>query len=186
MDVSTAGLAGSPNLPACGDWYGEQTLDVEAIHSMAPAAKVVYSGGNSCFDHALLRALHKIVDNNMAQAISNSWGSLGETTDPTTISAYDQLFVQAGLKGIGIYYSSGDDGDDVVATGSRQVDFPASDPFVTAVGGTSLGVGASNNYVFETGWGTTKSVLSLNNHWRPHTPGFFLYGGGGGTSQVFG
>src|SRR5262249_37749228 len=95
VDVSPAGLSGAANAPACGDWYGEQTLDVEAIHAMAPGAKVIYSGAKSCFDTPLLNAMHKIVDNDMAQAVSNSWGGVGETTDPTVISAYDQLFLHA-------------------------------------------------------------------------------------------
>jgi subtilase family serine protease len=184
VDASPAGLSGKPNQNACGDWYGEQTLDLEAIHAMAPAARVVYVGGKSCFDNPLLNALHTIVDNNMAQAISNSWGGIGETTDPTVISAYNHLFTQAALKGIGIYYSSGDNGDEVDTTGSRQADFPADDPFVTAVGGTSLAVGQGNQRLFETGWGTGKSTLT-NGKWKPKPPGAWLYGGGGGTSTVF-
>jgi subtilase family serine protease len=158
-DISPAGLTASQNSKACGDWYGEQSLDLQAIHTMAPAANVVYSGAKNCFDNALLNALHAVVDTNRAQIISNSWGNLGEVTDPSTIDAYDQLFVQAGLKGIGIYYSSGDNGDEVSTLGSRQADFPGDDPFVTAVGGTSLGVGSQNQRLFETGWGTGKSFL---------------------------
>ena len=39
-----------------------------------------------------------------------------------------------------------------------QADWPASSPWVTAVGGTSIGVGAGNSYLLETGWGTRRSV----------------------------
>ena len=55
-----------------------------------------------------------------------------------------QTFVQAALEGIGVFFSSGDDGDDSLDTadGSPAVDFPASHPLVTAVGGTRLAVGA--------------------------------------------
>ncbi|MDR2997137.1 MAG: hypothetical protein LBU78_03350, partial [Microbacterium sp.] len=40
----------------CGmpGWYGEETLDVEAVHAMAPAAKVRYYAGKSCLDADLL------------------------------------------------------------------------------------------------------------------------------------
>ncbi len=48
-------------------------------------------------------------------------------------------------------FSSGDSGDESAATGTRQVDYPASDPYVTAVGGTALAVGANNSYSFEQG-----------------------------------
>jgi subtilase family serine protease len=52
---------------------------------------------------------------------------------------------------------------------------------VTAVGGTTLGIGATGQRVVETGWETTKSVLT-NGTWGPAT---FLYGSGGGTSTLF-
>ena len=55
---------------------------------------------------------------------------------------------------------------------------------MTSVGGTSLGVGAQGEYLFETGWGTT--TASVGRHgWTPAPPGPFPYGGGGGTSGMF-
>jgi len=73
-----------------------------------------------------------------------------------TFRAYDDLFVKAASVGIAMLFSSGDAGDDSgdTADGSAAIDFPSSDPLVTAVGGTSLGVGAANDYQFETGWAT--------------------------------
>ena len=43
----------------CGGngWYGEQALDVEAVHGMAPAANVLYYGAASCNDDDLLAQL---------------------------------------------------------------------------------------------------------------------------------
>src|SRR5450759_1698211 len=84
--------------------------------------------------------------------------------------------------GISVLSSSGDSGDEIANTGSRQVDWSASDPFVTAVGGTSLAVGRNTDYLFEQGWGTGRSNL-VNVLWDPTTPSY-LYGGGG-TSQLF-
>jgi subtilase family serine protease len=55
---------------------------------------------------------------------------------------------------------------------------------VTAVGGTSLGVGADGSTVLQTGWETGKSVLS-DGTYTPAAPGAFLYGSGGGTSTLF-
>ena len=173
----------------CGEqgWYGEETLDVEAVHSMAPAANVLYVAGRSCDDPDLIAALNKIVDKHLAQIISNSWGGVGEP-DPVTqaalLQAYQQTFTQAVLEGIGVFFSSGDSGDEVDNSGSRVVDFPSSDPWVTAVGGTSLAVGKSDNYQFETGWGTSKSILT-DGAWAPAPPGNHVYGAGGGTSQLF-
>ncbi len=167
-------------------WYGEETLDVEAVHSMAPGANVVYVAGRSCTDQDLLVALNTVVDGHLAQIVTNSWGDIGEDVPTAILKAYQQVFFQAVIEGIGMYFSSGDDGDDSTATadGSTAVDFPASNPLVTAVGGTSLGVTKNNGYDFETGWGTGKSTLT-NNQWSPAPPGAFLYGAGGGTSQLF-
>jgi subtilase family serine protease len=166
-------------------WYGEETLDVEAVHAMAPGAGVVYAGGVDCNDESLIDAVNRIVDGNRAQIISNSYGDIGDSQPLAVTKAWEDTFRQAAAEGIGVYFSSGDDGDEIVDTGGiRTTDYPASDPYVTAVGGTSLGVGRSNDYQFETGWGTTNSTLT-DGKWDPTPPGDYLYGGGGGTSLNF-
>jgi subtilase family serine protease len=96
------------------------------------------------------------------------------------------------LEGIGVFFSSGDDGDeslddaDTNPRGGPDVDYPASDPLVTAVGGTSLAVNKNNGYQFETGWATGSSNLAADGRsWDPPFPGEFWYGGGGGVSSIF-
>lgn len=170
----------------CGasGWFVEESLDVEAVHSMAPGANVLFVGGRSCFDGDLWAAVNRIVAHKLATVISNSYGDLGENLPAGDIQAAHQVFEQAAIEGIGVYFSSGDLGDNVAVSGTRSVNYPASDPLVTAVGGTSLAVGASNTYLFETGWGTGRSLIS-NGTWSPAPPGAFMYGSGGGTSRVF-
>jgi subtilase family serine protease len=174
----------------CGEqgWYGEETLDVEAVHAMAPGANVLYVAGRSCDDPDLLKALNTIVSTRKADIITNSWGDTGEDVPADTLQAYTATFVQAALEGIGVFFSSGDDGDDSgdTADGSAVVDFPASHPLVTAVGGTALGVTANSGYGFETGWATGTTGLSADGKsWDPPFPGNWLYGGGGGVSSLF-
>jgi subtilase family serine protease len=178
--------SGSANDPCGGanGWYGEETLDVEAVHAMAPGASVLYSGAADCHDQSLLSALSKVIDDGSAQIVSNSYGNLGEDVSQKEAAAEDSVYKQAAAEGIGLYFSSGDDGDEAAIIGQPQADFPATDPWVTAVGGTSLAVGAADNYLFETGWGTGKSVLG-DGAWSPDPPGDFLYGSGGGTSKLF-
>jgi subtilase family serine protease len=171
----------------CGDpagWYGEETLDVEAVHALAPGASIVYSGAADCGDQALLDAVTKVLDDGKAQIITNSYGSLGEADSSRETDAEDSIYQQAAAQGVGLYFSSGDDGDEAANLDHAEADFPATDPWVTGVGGTSLAVGAENNYVFETGWGTNKSTLT-DGAWSPEPPGDFLYGAGGGTSTLF-
>ena len=164
-------------------WYGEETLDVEAVHAMAPAANILYVGAQSCSDPDLNAAVNTVVDNSLAQVITNSYGDVGEPTSLADVAEQHQSFIQAAAQGISVLFSSGDSGDEIASTGSRQVDWSASDPFVTAVGGTALAVGQNQNYLFEQGWGTGKSVLT-SGAWAPLPPAY-VYGGGGGTSALF-
>jgi subtilase family serine protease len=169
---------------AAAGWYGEETLDVEAVHAVAPDAKVTYVGAASCMDNDLLDSLSKVVDNHLADIVSNSWGDVEANETPDLQAAYDQVFQLGAVQGIGFYFSSGDNGDNVAATGTKQVDVPANSAWVTAVGGTSLAVGKDNNYLWETGWGTEKATLSANGKSWTGFPGAFTSGAGGGTSKT--
>jgi subtilase family serine protease len=176
---------GGPDQCDAQGWYGEETLDVEAVHAMAPGAHVLFVGGADCLDESLIDAVNKIVDGGLAQIVSNSYGNLGETGEDAGLrQAWNDTFRQAALEGIGMYFSSGDSGDEVDNLGHAEADFPASHPLVTAVGGTSLGVSSSDGYLFETGWGTTSSTLT-NGAWDPAPPGDHIYGSGGGTSLFY-
>ncbi|MGW2930368.1 S53 family peptidase [Streptomyces sp. NPDC001156] len=165
-------------------WYGEESLDVEAVHAVAPNANVTYVGAASCFDDDLLDSLGKIVDNHLADIVSNSWGDIEANQTPDLAAAYDQVFQLGAVEGIGFYFSSGDDGDQVANTGTKQVDTPANSAWVTAVGGTSLAVGRDNQYLWETGWGTEKATLSADGKSWTNFPGAFTSGAGGGTSKT--
>ena len=181
----------------CGGngWYGEQTLDIEAVHAMAPGARVLYYGAASCFDDDLLASMAHAVSDNKASIVTNSWG---ETTfvvidgityaviDQGLIDAYEAVLKQGAVQGIGFYFSSGDNGDELAAWGFLHPDWPAGDPWLTAVGGTSLAIDSHDNRMFETGWGTDKYTLSADGtSWTPIAADPFLYGAGGGYSQIF-
>ncbi|MET8446402.1 S53 family peptidase [Streptomyces sp. NPDC005209] len=170
----------------CGaaGWYGEETLDVEAVHAVAPAADITYVGAASCYDDDLLDSLSKIVDNHLADIVSNSWGDIEANQTPDLAAAYDQVFQLGAVEGIGFYFSSGDNGDEVANTGTKQVDTPANSAWVTAVGGTSLAVGKDDKYQWETGWGTEKATLSADGKSWTGFPGAFTSGAGGGTSKT--
>jgi subtilase family serine protease len=164
-------------------WYGEESLDVEAVHGMAPAANVVYVGAPNNFQD-LDAALNFVVDRHLAQIVTNSYGFRTELLPRGYILPYEETILQGAAEGIGIYFSSGDDNDESQVVGYVTADWPASSPWVTAAGGTSLAVGASNNYLFETGWGTTNSNWT-GSDWDPTPPGDWLYGSGGGVSRLF-
>ena len=170
----------------CGEngWYGEETLDVEAVHAMAQGAKIRYYGAASCYDSDFLDTLAKVNDDDAAQIVTNSWDGTEVGQKSTTTAAYQEIFLQGAAEGISYMFSSGDDGDELESTGTRQADYPASDPYATAVGGTTTAINAAGALAWQTGWGTLKYSLSSDGtSWDPLG---FLYGSGGGASTLFG
>jgi subtilase family serine protease len=95
----------------------------------------------------------------------------------------EDTLIQAAAEGIGVYFSSGDDGDETDNFGYATTEWPASSPWVTAVGGTSLGIDAANRRVLETGWGTSNYACDTSKQVCARTS--WLYGAGGGVSQLF-
>jgi subtilase family serine protease len=176
----------------CGaqGWYGEEALDVESVHGQAPDANVRFVGAASCSDADLANALAYTVNNHVASIVSNSYG---DTADGATLkTVYETIFKAGAAQGMGFFFSSGDNGYESPAEnpgGSDriQVDYPTSSPWVTSVGGTSLAIGKSGNYEFETSWGTLLDPLAKNGKsWQFTPPGkfpaFFDGAGGGGVS----
>jgi subtilase family serine protease len=173
-------VLGGANLQNPQDWFGEETLDVEAVHAMAPGASIVMQGALSDENVDLERAQNQVVSKDEAQIISNSYGGTTDSTNTTS----DGYWQEAAAQGIGVYFSSGDDGDQTSGgadPADRAVDSGANSPYVTAVGGTTLAVGAHDNYEFETYWGSDSATLT-NGAWGASS---YLYGGGGGTSEVY-
>jgi hypothetical protein len=58
-----------------------------------------------------------------------------------------------------VLFSSGDDGDEFTTVGVVSPDYPASSPWVTSVGGTSLAVGGNGRQTGQWGWSTARSFL---------------------------
>ena len=140
----------------------EEALDIEAVHAMAPDAKIRFYAAADCFDTSLIDDLSRIVTENKVQVVSNSWGGAAEGVSAGSIPAYEQVFMQGALQGISFMFSSGDSGDELAATGLKQTDYPTSDNYVTSVGGTSTAIDGNGNLAWQTGWGTNKFALSAD------------------------
>jgi subtilase family serine protease len=195
----SAQMAPGTAQPPDTGWYDEQSLDVEAAHAMAPGAKIVYVGSQSSDDQDIVAALNLIITQRLANIVSNSYGS-PELAEPQNYVVWENIAQQAGLKGVGLYFSSGDDGDEAANLGFVSADFPASLATVTAVGGTSLALGSMGEIVFETGWESGRSAFQVPMGdggadagpsdagvavWDPPAPGAFRFGSGGGRSAIF-
>ena len=184
VQVVPPGIYRHPNNPAHdpSGWYGEETLDVEAVHGIAPAAKIVFVGAPNNYQD-LDAAMNHVVDRQLAQIVTNSYGFSTELLPPGYVKPFNDTLIQAAAEGIGVYFSSGDYGDETANFGFATTNWPASSPWVTAVGGTSLGIGQDNSRVLETGWGT--SSYSCNQSTLKCTRSSWIYGAGGGVSQLF-
>jgi subtilase family serine protease len=180
---------GYSDIDLCGPqgWYGEETLDVEAVHNLAPGAKVVYVAGSNCLE-GLDDAWASSIDNHVADVITNSWtDGVDDLADlgQTYVDFYREFSVEAALTGITVSFSSGDDGDHTAGgtdLAAKTVEFPADLPYVTGVGGTSLEVGRHGQWRGEYGWQTAYAELQ-DGSWGPSV---YSSGGGGGASQLFG
>jgi subtilase family serine protease len=196
QDLASTFTDTAPNKCDAAGWYGEQTLDVESVHGMAPGANVVYVGAASCTDQDLGDALALIVDNHLASIVSDSWGEPADGA--SEVPVYEEIFQAGAAEGIGFFFSSGDSGyenpSEDPGSDMQQADFPPESPYVTSVGGTSLAIGRHNNYEFETSWGTlldplASGISSRHRSWQSTPPGAYPDGyagsGGGGVSFDF-
>jgi subtilase family serine protease len=137
----------------------EVTLDIDAVDVYAPKAKqVVYEAPNT--DTAWVDEWSKMASDDRVNVISNSW-LLGESCESQPISSTHDSTNQMVSEGITILSASGDwgghgcdyNGDNSTVT----VDYPASDPNVTGVGGTTLRTGSDGSYSSETVWNSGSS-----------------------------
>lgn len=178
------------NLPPdfdCSEWPDgdnpEEALDVETVHTIAPDAKVVFvSAGCAYGDYDFLDAHTRIVDDHLADVVSNSWPGIEADTSPALITAWELILQQGAIEGIGMNFASGDYGDGSDdSLGKAKVPFPTSDPWATGVGGTSLAIGARGKVLGEWGWGDTVTAITGSGY-AATPPGTFLMGSGGGLS----
>ena len=103
-------------------------------------------------------------------------------------AAWSQILEQGAAEGIGFNFDAGDGGDDTNNQPGTPaaVTFPASDPWATAVGGTTLEIGQSGRVAGELGWGDT--IAPENRTGTAYTqklPGSFAEGSTGGRSELF-
>ena len=168
----------------------EEALDVETAHIAAPDAKVVYMGTDCSGDgeQNFLDTMTNIVDHHLADVVTDSY-AIGESNfSAADVAAWSLTLEQGALEGIGFNFDSGDGGYIPYADGGTdgQAQFPASDPWATAVGGTSLEIGASGKPVAEYVWGDgfTEESADGTGYVSP-LPDGGSDGSQGGTSSFF-
>ncbi len=130
-------------------WAGEESLDVEWAHALAPGANLVVIEAASQNLTDLMNAVQAARNDAAVTVVSMSWG-FGEIANERS---YDPFFTTpAGHQGITYIAASGDNGT---------VEYPSSSPNVVAVGGTSLYLNSASAYSSETAWYATGGGYSV-------------------------
>jgi subtilase family serine protease len=169
------------------DWAGEVTLDVEWAHAMAPGAAIVLM--TSPVDETqgvqglpqFLALEQYALDHHLGKIISQSWAATENTLffdsagpgGPKVIEDFLALERRAANERVTVLAAAGDNGTSNPDTAGAfysfpTVNFPASSPYVTSVGGTTLYTDTSGNYQSETVWNNAGCCA-----------------GGGGISELF-
>lgn len=148
-------------------WAEETSLDVQWSHAMAPDANIVVLTSPVSETQGVqgmpefLQLEQFALDHHLGKIISQSWGTTENTLftpdGQKVLDGFNAFYQRAALNGMSVFASAGDAG-----TGNPDVNgnifpfptvgFPASSPWLTAVGGTSLFTDANGNYQNETVW----------------------------------
>jgi len=126
-----------------GSGTSEATADVENLLGLAPDLHiVVYEAPDSA--QGIYDNYAAIISQDRTQVVATSWGQCEPLTTPAMVEGENTLFQEAAVQGQTVVAASGDSGsEDCYQAGldpdpELAVDDPASQPFVTGVGGTSL------------------------------------------------
>lgn len=143
------------------NWAVETALDVEWAHSMAPGASIDLVVGVDASLGSIYNAILYVANSLPGDAVlSMSFGlseSLYPTTGSATIASFHQLLVTITSHGTVAVASSGDSG----ASSCCNIQYPASDPLVLAVGGTSLSLNSDASYSHESAWTGSSAGSSI-------------------------
>ncbi|HXL95079.1 MAG TPA: S53 family peptidase [Streptosporangiaceae bacterium] len=173
-------------------WAGETTLDVEWAHAIAPGAAILLvETPTDDGDAGYAEAEDYVIQHRLADVISQSWGVTEEAdslSDPG-IQALHQAYVAAQQAGITVLAAAGDNGATDPTSNPSELftrpaaEYPATDPLVTAVGGTELHLNDNGSRISpDTVWNDTWNAAA-NQYQGSGTPS--ATAGGGGRSTWF-
>ena len=182
--------------PPTSSDLAESSIDVEWSGAMAPYATVFFINSQNVF-----LSMQYAVDTNVAPIVTTSYGNCEAAWGITDLSSFNQVFQQANLQGQTVLVAAGDSGATDCDAGPSAgeglaVDYPASSPNVTAMGGTQFSGDAEATGSGAT-WGATQywkgtsgsdvigSALSYIPEAVWNDAGAGYYGGGGGGASAF-
>ncbi len=145
----------------------EWDLDSQSIQAMAggQVGQIIFYDAYSLSNSYITKALNKAVSDNIAKVINVSLGECESAAySDGSMATDDQIFQLAIAQGQTFSVSSGDSGSKECGNPpgtSVGASYPASSPYVIAVGGTTLYTDANGNYGGEVTWSGTGGSPSL-------------------------
>jgi subtilase family serine protease len=179
--AQTAGNVTSINVDGTSPASGlteEADLDVEWAGAMAPGAKLRFYIAQNVFD-CFTQIMNDVSSVPTMSVLSVSFGDTEGDQGSGTLQAFSQVFAQFAASGISVFAASGDSGSNPTngvsaggfsSSAPLQVNYPASDPSVTGVGGTTLTFTGNWKELNEVVWDDISSTDSAS---------------GGGVSRFF-
>jgi subtilase family serine protease len=183
--------------PLRSNWAGETSLDVEYSHAIAPGANIILvetptpeTEGTGGFP-AIVKAEEYVIRHHLGDVITQSFGATEQSfPNAQSLIALRTPYKMAAAAGITVLASTGDLGAaNIERNGSTFFDhpvvaWPASDPLVTAVGGTELHLNAAGDRTSpDTVWNDTYN--SAAQAYFEGGPGPNPLAGAGGKSAIF-
>jgi kumamolisin len=142
----------------------ETQTDAEFSGMIAPGANIHIYASASNGDAGELAMFTKILDDGVSKIVNYSWGACETQVTAAHRADMDKVFARAVAQGVNITVATGDSGSDCLQNNTTVADFPAVEPYIVAVGGTTLTPSASGQGGSETAWS----------------------GSGGGVSTIYG
>ncbi|QNI30976.1 S8/S53 family peptidase [Alloacidobacterium dinghuense] len=165
----------------------ESSLDVQWVHAMAPKAKIVIEILPTTDWTEFEFAIDFTRQNKIGNVMSVSYGLPEALFGAFTVQGFEQVLKKAAAAGIAAAFSSGDGGDEGIGSPSGGgALYPSTSAFVTAVGGTSIGIPNGTTTGAEVGWGNNVTFLSFATNAVLDPPqGLGNYAGAGGGVSGF-
>ncbi len=205
VPLTDINVDGGPLTPVCptgdkcnpaGDYSGDIEVVADIENQIAIAPKIdhilVYNAPNDFQGITILDEYLKIAHDNLADSISSSWGACEQDTGFAAAQAESVAFKQMATQGQSMFSAAGDTGAYDCLRGSGltklAVDDPSSQPYVTAVGGTSFGTfdpGANQHPSYPTGFETVWNVLNSCSGTANGLQNCSNFGAGGGGVSTF-
>ncbi len=166
--------------PDSGAGAGEATLDLELAAGLTGVnTKIIdyYAPNNAQWESEFEDILNKVASDKKVSVLSVSYGDFEQDMTPSYMATVNNTLKVLAAEGISVFVASGDCGAFGSGQyGTRALSFPASAPWVTAVGGTTLTADpVTGDRTSETSWtNTSPDQTSCQNTW----------GSGGGVSIV--